>query len=83
MFLKKVKAKGGNCTVNKNNPCKANESMKKKGGEQTIYHTQKNTCFTILKLIKILVLMWSILLSRKILKVTNTFIRISRTSGQT
>ena len=29
-YLKKIKVKGGNCTLNKNNPWKINESMKKK-----------------------------------------------------
>lgn len=29
-YLKKIKVKGGYCTVNKNNPCKINKSVKKK-----------------------------------------------------
>ena len=76
-FLKKVKAKGGHCTVNKDKPCKTNESMKRKIGATAVKCTRKNINSTILKLLKILVFMRSILLSHKVLKVTNTFIRVS------
>ena len=51
--MKKVKAKGGYCTVDSKKPCKNNDSIKKKKiGVIRVDPTQRNTYFTISKLPK-------------------------------
>ena len=51
-FMKKVKAKGGYCTVDSMKPCKNNDSIKRQIGAIHVEHTQRSTCFTISKQLK-------------------------------
>ena len=50
--MKKVKPKGGYCTVDSRKPCKNNDSIKRKIGVIRVEPTQRNTYFTISKLPK-------------------------------
>ena len=51
-FMKKVKAKGGNCLTGKKEPCYNDDSIKKTIGAIHVEHTQRSTCFTISKQLK-------------------------------
>ena len=50
--MKKIKAKGGYCTVGSKKPCKIMIQLKRKIGAIRVEHIQRNTYLMILKLPK-------------------------------
>ena len=79
-YLKKVKAKGGNCMTGKKEPCKNNDQLKRRIGAIHVEHTQRSTCFTISKQLKTQepTLLTSQL--HKTSKAKNTYITVLRNS---
>ena len=72
--MKKVKAKGGFCVLDRKKPCILNKSLKKRNGAIRVNLIQKNTSFTILKPLKIQVLIMLTYRLQRTLTTRNTYI---------
>ena len=82
-FMKNIKAKGGYCTTGNKEPCKNNDSIKKKDWFIHVEATQRNAYFMTSKQLKTQVPTPLTFQSHKISKEKSTYTTVSRNSVKT